>query len=98
MQHTERAVAVAGSLYVDAQAHQIVDLLEVPTAYHHLLIDRVVVLRSTSHGRSDLGSAEVGVNLVDDPREILVATRGSLGDEPHDFVVNLGIQGAERQV
>ena len=98
MQHAEHGVAVAVLLDQDPDADQVVDVGELAAADDHLLVDRVVVLGPAGDRRLDLGLAQVALDLVDDLGEELVARRRPLGDQPHDLVVDLGVQGREREV
>jgi len=91
-------VAVADRVDEDADAHEVVDVGEVPTSHDHLLVDRVVVLGPSGDRGVDLGCAQVLLDLVDDPGQVLVAAGGALGDQPDDLVVHLGVERGERQV
>ncbi len=53
MHHTDRRVAVADLVAQDANADQVVDIVEVLTLDDHLLVDRPVVLRATLDDRVD---------------------------------------------
>ena len=55
VQHAEDAVAVRVGVDEDADADEVVDVGELAAAVDHLLVDRVVVLRSPGHPRVDLG-------------------------------------------
>ena len=94
----ERRVAVAHRVHQDADAHQVVDVVEAHVAGDHLLVDGVVVLGAAGHPRLDLGVAQVGGDVLDDLLEEDVAARGALGDQPGDLVVPLGVQRREGQV
>jgi hypothetical protein len=56
------------------------------------------MLRSAGDRRFDLGRAQVGLHLLDDPRQELIPLRGGLGDHPDHFVVDLRLQCCERQI
>ena len=45
-----------------------------------------------------LAAAQVGLDLLADAGEVLLAGRGALGDQAHDLVVHLGVEGREGQV
>ena len=94
----ERGVAVADGVHQDADADQVVDVVEAHVAGDHLLVDGVVVLGPAGDPRLDLGLAQVGRDVLDDLLEEDVAARGALGDQPGDLVVPLGVQRREGQV
>ena len=94
----EGRVAVADGVHEDADAHQVVDLREVTAADDHLLVDAVVVLRAAGDGRLDAGGAQVGLDLVGHYGQVLVTLGRSLGDQPYDLVVHLGVEDREGEV
>ena len=94
----EGRVAVAYRVHQDADAHQVVDVVEAHVAGDHLLVDGVVVLGPARHPRLDLGLAQVGGDVLDDLLEEDIAARGPLGDQPGDLVVPLGVERREGQV
>ena len=98
VQDAEHGVAVAVVLDEDPDADQVVDVGELAAADDHLLVDRVVVLRPAGDLRLDLGVLEVLLDLGDHLAEELPARRRPLGDQPDDLVVDLGVQGREREV
>ena len=98
VQDTEDGVAVAVLLDEDPDADQVVDVGELAAADDHLLVDRVVVLGPSGDLGLDLRVAQVGLDAGDHLGEELVARGRALGDEPHDLVVHLGVQGREGEV
>ena len=94
----EHRVAVAVLLDQDADADQVVDVVELAAADDHLLVDRVVVLRPAGDRGGDLRLAQVLLDLGDHLGEELVARRRPLGHHSHDLVVDLRVQGGEREV
>jgi hypothetical protein len=94
----ERGVAVADGVDGDPDADEVVDVGEVAAAHDHLLVDRVVVLRPATDGRLDLRVLEVLAHRLDQLGQLGVARGRAVGDEPHDLVVPLGVEGGERQV
>ena len=72
---TERAVAVAHRLDLDADADQVEDLFEVLAADHHLFVDRVQMLR-----------ASVDVGLDPELLQFLPERVGELQDAPRPLV------------
>ncbi len=98
MQHTEGAVAVALRVHQNAQADQIVDLEEVAAAHHHFLVDRVVVLRTAVHRGLDAGLGQVVLHLVDHLTQVVLTQRRTSGNHAHDLVIDLRVQGGEREI
>ncbi len=94
----QHGVAVADRVDEDADADQVVDVGEVAAAQDHLLVDRVVVLGPAGHRRADLGAAQVAGHVVDHGAEVLVTAGRTVGDQPHDLVVDLGVERREREV
>ncbi len=91
-------VAVTHVVDEDADADQVVDVVEVAAADDHLLVDRVVVLGAALDLGVDAGLFEVGGQLAGDLLQVRVARRRAGGDEADDLVVLLGLQDGERQV
>ena len=98
VQDAERAVAVAGGVDQHPQPDQVVDVGELATPHHHLLVDRVVVLGATVDGGLDAGLVQVTLGLIDHLTQLAFALRCGLGDHPDDLVVDLGLQGGEREI
>jgi hypothetical protein len=61
----ERRVAVLDRIDQDADAHQVVDVVEADIPGDHLLVDRVVVLGTAGDLLVDLGLAQVGADVLD---------------------------------
>ena len=98
VQHAERAVTVAGGVDQHPQPDQIVDVGEVAATHHHLLVDRVVVLGTPVDRRLDAGLGQVLLGLIDHLTQLPLTLRRRLGDHPDDLVVDLRLQGGEREV
>ncbi len=98
MDRAERRVAVPDRVDEDADAYQVIDLLEADVPGDHLLVDGVVVLRPPGDPCLDLGLAQVGLDLFDDVLQEQLPLGGPLGDHPGDLVVPLGVQGREGEV
>ena len=98
VQGTERGIAVPHRLHEHSDADQVVDLREVPATNDHLLVDRVVVLRSSGDRRLHLRRPQVRRHTFPDHRKVLVPGRGPLGDQVHDLLIHLRVQRGERQV
>ncbi len=103
MDEAERRVAVARALLAGALAHdahrgQVVDLVELPAALGHLVVDRVEVLRPADDVRGDVCL----VQLVRENRRGLVglrlAIRALVGDHRLDLRVLTRVQGLKREV
>ena len=56
------------------------------------------MLRAPGDRGLDLRVLEVALDLADHLGQELVARRRALGDQPHDLVVDLGVEGGEREV
>jgi hypothetical protein len=98
MECTQRGIAIAWGLDQHSQPNQVIDLLEVAAPNDHLLVDRVIVLRPAGDRGLDLGRVQVGVHLIDDLLQELIAAGRGLGDHPDDLVVDLWLQGGEGQI
>ena len=94
----EHGVAVADRLDQDPHADEVVDVGELATAYDHLLVDGVEMLRPTGHGCFDASAPDIRLELVDHAREVLVARGRPLGHESLDLVVHLGIERGEGEI
>jgi hypothetical protein len=94
----ERGVAVLDRIGEDAHADEVEDVGEFLAAQHHLLVDRVVVLRPAGDLGADLQGLELGIDLVDHLGQVLLALRLALGGHAHDLFVALGVQRGEGQV
>jgi hypothetical protein len=82
----------------DADADQVVDVVEVASLDDHLLIDRPVVLGTTLDRRLDLRRVEGGGDFGTDLGQMGIPGRRAAGDQPNDLLVLLGVQDRERQV
>ena len=91
-------VAVAHRVDEDADAHQVVDLVELATAHDHLLVDRVVLLRAPDDLAADLRRLEVVVDRVDDVLHESLALGRALTHEALDLGVQLRVEHREREV
>ncbi len=98
MHHPYSGIAVPDLVAQDANADQVVDVVEIAPLDDHLLIDRPVVLGPTLHGRFDFRRAQGGNDLGADLGQIGVAGRRAAGDQAHDLLILLGVQDRERQV
>ncbi len=94
----EHGVAVADVVDEHPDADEVVDLGELATANHHLLVDRVVLLRSADDLALDLARLEVVVDRVDDLLHELFALRGAVAHETLDLDVELRVEHGEREV
>ena len=91
-------VALANAVDKDADPDQVIDVVEVATAHDHLLIHRVVVLRTAGDGGLNAARLQLGFDIADYFRQVLVAGRCALPDQAHDLLIHLRIQRGERQV
>ena len=94
----ERRVAVLDRIDQDADAHQVVDVVEADVPGDHLLVDRVVVLGTAGDLRVDLGLAQVGADVLDHFLQERLAPRRPVGHQADDLVEPLGVQGREGEV
>ena len=95
---TEGCVTIAWSVDKDAQTSEVVDVREIPAPYHHLLIDRVVMLRSSVDDGLDACFVKVLTNDCDDIFELGFPLRSPLRNHMDDLVVELRVKGGEAQV
>ncbi len=94
----EHRVAVPQRVDEDADADQVVNIVEADIPGNHLLVHGVVVLGPPGYPRLDLGLAQVRRYVLDDLLQEHVAPRGALGDQPGDLVVALREHRGEGQV
>ena len=98
MHHAHSGIAVADLVAQDADADQVVDVVEVAALDDHLLVDRPIVLGPALDHRLDLRRVERVDDLGADLLQVGVAGRCAPGDQPNDLLVLLGVQDRERQV
>lgn len=98
MHHAHSGIAVPDLVAQDADADQVVDVVEVAALDDHLLVDRPIVLGAPLHGGLDLRCTQRGDDLGTDLGQVGVARRRSAGHQAHDLVILLGMQDGERQV
>ena len=98
MDDAERRVAVLDRIDQDADAHQVVDVVEADVPGDHLLVDRVVVLGAAGDLLVDLGLAQVGADVLDHFLQERLAPRRPVGHQADDLVEPLGVQGREGEV
>ncbi|CVM75995.1 Uncharacterised protein [Streptococcus pneumoniae] len=94
----EHGVAVTHGVHEHPDAREVVDVVEVLPARHHLLVDRVVVLRPSGDGRPDPVLAQVLLDHGAQRRDVLLPLRVALPHEAHDLRVHLGLEGGEGEV
>ena len=98
MDRAEHGVAVADAPDEDPDADEVVDVVELAAAHHHLLVHGVQLLRPPHHAPADAQVAQIGVDRLDDALHVLLALRGALAHQTLDLGVELGMQHRERQV
>ncbi len=98
MHSAEYRVAIPQRVDQDADADQVVDIVEADIPGDHLLVDGVVVLGPPGYPCLDLGIAQVRRNVLDDLLQENVASRGALRDQPGDLVVPLREHRGEGQI
>ena len=98
MHGAERGVRVTERVDEDTDPDQVVDLVELLAADHHLLVDRVQVLRATLHLCLHTQLLELGSRLARDLLDQGGALAAPCVDEAHDLAVGAGVQGLEGQV
>ena len=98
VQRAQRRVAVLDRLDEHADPDEVEDVVELPVAVDHLLVDGPVVLRAAGDLGADLDVAQALGDLGLDAVQVAVALRLALHDHRADLVVDLGLQRRERQV
>ena len=98
MNGTEHRITVADVVHQHADADQVINLVELATSQHHLLVNRVVLFRPPDHLRLDFIGAEIVVDRVDDLLHELFALRSSVSHQAVDLDIQLGIEHREAQV
>ena len=91
-------VALANAVDKDTDPDQVIDVVEVATAHDHLLIHRVVVLRTAGDRGLNAARFQLGFDIADYFCQVLVAGRCPLPNQTHDLLIHLRIQRGERQV
>ena len=94
----ESRVAIANGIDQYTDPDEVVDVIKVPAAHDHLLIDAVVMLRTSANGGIDMRPAQVVLDLVDDLLELRVAFRRAFRHKADDLLVPLRIEVLERKV
>src|SRR4249920_3266020 len=98
MHRSERPVAVPDGVDENADPREIVDLVELLAADHHLLVDRIQVLRAAGGVGLHAGLAKPSTKRLENAVDVLLALAPTLVDEACDLAVGPGVQGLERQV
>ena len=98
MQRPQDSIAVLDRLHEDPDRNQVKDLVERLPTHDHLLVDRVVALRATTHRPLRTRAPQILLNLVDDVAQVLLTLRSALGDKAVDLLVNLRIQCLKGQL
>ena len=98
VQRPQHAVAILDRLHQDTHSHQIEDLIEGLAAHDHLLVDRVVALRTATHRPLRARATQILFDLVDDISQVFFALGRPLRDEAVDLLVDLRVQRLERQL
>jgi hypothetical protein len=94
----ERPVAVAERGNEDAEADEVVDLVELLAADHHLFVDRVQVLRPPLHIRFHAELLQLRPEGFFHLFEELLPLAPAGLDEVRDLAVRTGVQGLEREI
>ncbi len=95
MHSTERGIAIADVVDQDPNRGQVVNVVEVFSPTHHLLINRVKLLGPTGDVCFDFGLAQVVSHLIHDAIDIRLALRAAVFHQGLDFDINLGLQHRE---
>ena len=98
MDRAERAVAVLDRVDDDADADEVLDVVELLPAHDHLLVDRPVVLRASLHLGLDVQVGETVAQLRQDLEQLLLALGRAGRDHLLDLGVPLRVQHREREV
>src|SRR5256885_8477074 len=98
MHRAERRVAVThrGDEYADAD--EIVDLVELLSAKHHLLVDRVEVLRPAVDLSAESDLLELGPQRREHFLGQLLPLVAALVNEARDLVIRTRMQRLEREI
>ena len=98
MQRPEHAVAILDRLHQDTHSHQVEDLVEGLSSHDHLLVDRIVALRTAAHRPLRARTTQILFDLVDDIAQVFFALGCPLRDEAVDLLVDLRVQRLKRQL
>jgi hypothetical protein len=95
---SERRVDVLDRLDQDPDAGEIVDLVELLAADHHLLVDRIEVLRSPVDVRLDAGLAEARACGLEHAVDVRLSLAPAALDEAGDLAVRARMHRLEGEV
>ena len=98
VRHPEHAVTVPHVVHQHPQPDEVVDVCEVTSPDHHLLVDRVEVLGAAVDGRFDLVVRHQLLELRDQVPQVAFPSRCLLRHQIRDLRVDLGFDGLEGQV
>jgi hypothetical protein len=94
----ERAVAITKVVDQDAESREVVDLVELLAADHHLLVDGVQVLRAPIDIGLDARLTQPRTRRLQYSIDVLLAFAPAPFDEACDLPVRAGVKRLERQV
>ena len=98
MNRAQDSVAVPHGRDDDADAHEIVDFVELATAQNHLLVNRVELFWSALNLAANTTHAQIVTHRGNDVRHKLFPLGSSLLHQVRNFGVNLGVEHSERQI
>ena len=94
----ECCVAIPDGADQNADAREVVNIVEVTTAVHHFLIDRVILLGPSTHLSFNFRGFEIVIDRIDYSVHEGIAFRRTIAHKRLDFHINLGVQHSTRQV
>lgn len=98
MDRSQHGVAVTHRSDHDADADEVVDVVELAPADDHLLVHRVQLLRPAHDATTDTQIAQIRLHRIDDGVHVLLALRGALLHERVDLGVELRMQHGEGKI
>src|SRR5581483_6853288 len=98
MHDADRGVTIADLVDHDPYSDKVMNVIEIAAADDHLLINRVIVFRSTLDSSDDSRSSQLRGDLIDNSAQVGVPGRCAIGHKPHDLVIFLRMKDRERQV
>ena len=95
---TQSGVAFLHGIDENTKSNEIEDFIKVSAANDHLLVNRPIVFRSPHHLCTDVVILKPCLQLLRHSGDIFIALRRTIGHQPNDFLVLLGVQNSEGEV